>query len=136
MSLLKISFPLDKLTILTKGYTFRESNTILIFASRPQGYKFFVMLNSAEHKILSAHKYKSIKKFSFFPAQISLQCYFSCSYMFKCQQLFNFNKFSCSDELSMKLFNNLRANMNQSQFKGKTNRSKLFLYTTDPILSL
>ena len=39
---------------------------------------FFFMLNSAEYEILNAHKYKIIKKFSFFQAQISLQCYFSC----------------------------------------------------------
>ena len=37
-------------------------------------------LNSAEHEILNAHKYKNIKKFSFFQAQISLECcFFSCS---------------------------------------------------------
>ena len=29
-----------------------------------QGYKTFFMLNSAEHEILHAHKYKNIKKFS------------------------------------------------------------------------
>ena len=28
-----------------------------------QGYKTFFMLNSVEHKILNAHKYKNIKKF-------------------------------------------------------------------------
>ena len=33
---------------------------------RPRGYKIFFMLNSAEHEILNAHKYKNIKKFSFF----------------------------------------------------------------------
>ena len=31
-----------------------------------QGYKTFFMLNSAEHEILNAHKYKNIKEFSFF----------------------------------------------------------------------
>ena len=31
----------------------------------PRGYKTFFMLNSAEHEILNAHKYKTIKKFSF-----------------------------------------------------------------------
>ena len=35
--------------------------------------------NSAEHDILNAHKYKTTKKFCFFLAQISLECYFSCS---------------------------------------------------------
>ena len=28
---------------------------------RPQGYKTFSMLNSVEHEILNAHKYKNIK---------------------------------------------------------------------------
>ena len=37
------------------------------------------MLNSAEHEILNALKYKNMKKFSFFQAQISLECYFSNS---------------------------------------------------------
>ena len=45
------------------------------------------MLNSAEHRILNAHKYKKCKKFSFFHAQRSLECYFSCSLMSKCQLL-------------------------------------------------
>ena len=35
------------------------------------------MLNSVEHEIFNAHKYKDIKKFNFFKAQISLECYFS-----------------------------------------------------------
>ena len=29
---------------------------------RPRGYKTFFMLNSVEHEILNAHKYKNIKK--------------------------------------------------------------------------
>ena len=45
----------------------------------PRGYKTFSMLNSTEHEISNAHKFKYIKKFSFFLAQISLECYFSCS---------------------------------------------------------
>ena len=36
-----------------------------------RGYKTFFMLNSGEHEILNAHKYKNIKKFSFFQTQIS-----------------------------------------------------------------
>ena len=35
------------------------------------------MLNSAEHEVLNAHKYKNIKKFGFFQARINLECYFS-----------------------------------------------------------
>ena len=31
-----------------------------------RGYKTFFMLNLAEHEIFNAHKYKNIKKFSFF----------------------------------------------------------------------
>ena len=31
----------------------------------PRGYKTVFVLNSAEHEILNAHKYKNIKKFSF-----------------------------------------------------------------------
>ena len=37
------------------------------------------MLNSVEHEILYAHKYKNIKKFGLFKAQLSLECYFSRS---------------------------------------------------------
>ena len=33
--------------------------------SRPRGYKTFFVLNSVEHEILNAHKYKNIKKFGF-----------------------------------------------------------------------
>ena len=43
------------------------------------GYKTFSMHNSTEHEIVNARKYKNIKKFSFFRAQISLEYYFSCS---------------------------------------------------------
>ena len=46
---------------------------------RPRVYKKVFMLNSAEHEILYAHKYKNINKFSFFQAQISLEHYFSSS---------------------------------------------------------
>ena len=41
-----------------------------------QGYKTFFMLNSAEHEISSAHKYKTIKKFSIIQDHISLERYF------------------------------------------------------------
>ena len=56
----------------------------------PRGYKTFFVLNSIEHEILNAHKYKNIKKFGHFKAQLSLECYFSRSYMLKCQQLLAF----------------------------------------------
>ena len=44
----------------------------------PRGFKTIFMLNSAEHKVLNAHKYENIKKFSIFQAQVSLEYYFSC----------------------------------------------------------
>ena len=34
-------------------------------ANRPRGYKTFYMLNSVEHEISDAHKYKNIKKLAF-----------------------------------------------------------------------
>ena len=36
------------------------------FHTWSQGYKTFFVLNSIEHEILNAHKYKNIKKFGFF----------------------------------------------------------------------
>ena len=36
------------------------------FEIRGRGYKKFLLLNSAEHEILNAHKYKNIKKFRVF----------------------------------------------------------------------
>ena len=38
-----------------------------------------VIKNLCSAEISNAHEYKNIKKFSFSPAQISLNCYFSCS---------------------------------------------------------
>ena len=58
--------------------------------NRPRGYKTFFVLNSVEHEILNVHKYRNIKKFGLFMAQLSLECYFSRSYMLKCQQLLAF----------------------------------------------
>ena len=58
--------------------------------NRPRGYKTFFVLNSVEHEILNAHKYKNIKKFGIFKVHVSLECYFSRSYMLKCQQLLAF----------------------------------------------
>ena len=56
----------------------------------PRGYKTFFVLNSIEHEILNAYQYKNIKKFGLFKAHLSLECYFSRSYMLKCQQLLAF----------------------------------------------
>ena len=58
--------------------------------NRPRGYKTFFVLNSVEHEILNAHKYKNIKKCGLFKVQLGQECYFSRSYMLKCQQLLAF----------------------------------------------
>ena len=52
---------------------FRDASQTKIFIDFfwPQGYKKNFMLNSAEHEISNAHKYKSTKKGSFFQAQVS-----------------------------------------------------------------
>ena len=47
--------------------------------TRARGHNTFFMLNSFEHEILNAYKYKDIKKLSISQAQISLKCCFSCS---------------------------------------------------------
>ena len=60
------------------------------YETRARGYKTFFMFNSFEHEIVNAHKYKNIKKFGLFLAQISLECYFSRSLMLKCQHLLAF----------------------------------------------
>ena len=44
------------LTIYRRGGHFRD-------VTRPRGYKTFVVLNSVEHEILNAHKYKNFRKF-------------------------------------------------------------------------
>ena len=56
----------------------------------PEIIKLFSVLNSVEHETLNAPKYKNIKKFGLFKAQLSLECYFSQSYMLKWQQLLAF----------------------------------------------
>ena len=53
--------------------------------TRPRGFETFFVLNSVEHEILNAHKYRNIKKFGLFKAQLSLELLFSRSYMLKCQ---------------------------------------------------
>ena len=39
---------------------------MILEKNRRRGYKTFFMLNSTEHVILNAHKFKNIKKFGFF----------------------------------------------------------------------
>ena len=60
---------------------------LTVLTTWARGYKTYFMLNSAEHEILNALKFENIKKLSIFQAQISLECYLSCSKMLKCQQL-------------------------------------------------
>ena len=48
----------------------------LINMKNSRDYKTFFMPNSAKHEILNAPKYKNIKKFSIFQAQISLESFF------------------------------------------------------------
>ena len=45
---------------------YRGRKTTIQPTNRPRGYKAFFILNSVEHDILNAHKYKNIKKFGFF----------------------------------------------------------------------
>ena len=76
-----------------RQYKFSLRHSLIFFLHYlpwPRGYKTFFVLNSVEHEILNAHKYKNIKKFGLFKAQLSLECYFSLSYMLKCQQLLAF----------------------------------------------
>ena len=54
--------PLDKMDLVAPSLS----------VSWPRGYKTFRTLDSAEHEILNAHNYETIKKFSIFPAQISI----------------------------------------------------------------
>ena len=44
----------------------RTSAAVPQFLARARGYKTFFVLNSIEHEILIAHKYKNIMKFGFF----------------------------------------------------------------------
>ena len=79
---------LEKAALLVKIVV--KLRNCFLTSTRPRGYKTFFMHNSIEHEILNAHKYKYIKKFCLFKAQLSLECYFSRSYMLKCQQLLAF----------------------------------------------
>ena len=53
-------------------------------------YKNNFMLNSAGYEISNAHKYKKNQEIQHFQAQVSLEYYFCCSSMLKCQQLLAF----------------------------------------------
>ena len=46
----------------SKRYYYDSTNKFNV-VSRSRDYKTFFMLNSVEHEILNAHKYKNIKKF-------------------------------------------------------------------------
>ena len=63
--------PMAALNALSKipfSISFRRSTLLsitLLSRSRPRGYNTFFMLNSVEHEILNAHKFRNIKKFGF-----------------------------------------------------------------------
>ena len=74
---------------------------------RARDYKTFFMLNSVEHEPLHGHRYKNIKKFSFFQTQVSRECFFFLLINVKMPAMFGIltcmsTKISCSIELSMK----------------------------------
>ena len=54
----------------------QELPNLFYYKTRPRGYKTFFVLNSVEHEILNAYKYKNIKKLGLFKVQITLECYF------------------------------------------------------------
>ena len=75
--------------------------------TRPQGYKTFFVLNSVEHEILHAHKYKNIKKFGFLLGSDKHRMLFFPLINIKMPTIvgiltFMSRKKSCSVELSMK----------------------------------
>ena len=44
--------------------------------NRSRGHKTFFMLNSVEHEILNAYKYKKYQEIQLFQTQISRECIF------------------------------------------------------------
>ena len=71
----------DLIESVSEGFLTYSCSVKNLFYSqtRSHGYKTFFVLNSIEHEILNAHKYKNINKFGFFQDHISLECYFSRS---------------------------------------------------------
>ena len=65
------------MTVCTADKNLFKADLLKIAIARVRGYKTFFVLNSAEHEILNAHKFKSVKKFIILQTQISLECYFS-----------------------------------------------------------
>ena len=63
---------------------------ILILTSSESEVIIFFMLNSVEHEILNAHKYKNIKKFSFFSDSDKPMMLFFLLINVKCHQLLIF----------------------------------------------
>ena len=60
-----MKFALHVLICLTMTHLFKAYDSEL-FETWAQGYKTLFMLNSVEHEIVNARKYKNIKKFGFF----------------------------------------------------------------------
>ena len=76
--------PLDKLpdhmsdAVTSSTCSFNVLGSSPITVSGLEVIKHFILV-SVEHEISNTHKYKDIKKFSFFfQARIRLKCYFSC----------------------------------------------------------
>ena len=74
-----------------------------------RGYKTFFLLHSTEHEILNAHKYKNIKKSSFFSDSDKRSMLFVLLINVQMPTIvgistFMSRKYSCSVELSMKKF--------------------------------
>ena len=75
--------------------------------TRARGYKTFFMLNSAEHEILNAHKYKKSQEIQHFLGSDKLIMLFFMFINVKMPTIvviltFMSRKISCSTELSMK----------------------------------
>ena len=73
---LNVDFDYNQECYMLKGNWYQVLFTSDYNIAWPRGYKTFFMLNSIKHEILNAHKYKTIKIFSSFQAQIPLECYF------------------------------------------------------------
>ena len=73
-----------------KSYSAELSMIFYNLETRPRGYKTFFMLNSIEHEILTAHKYKKYQEILHFSGSDKLRTLFFMLIMLKCQQLLAF----------------------------------------------
>ena len=66
----------------------------------------FIKKHSAEHEISNAHKYKNIKIFNIFQAQISLKFIFSCSAELNMKLLYNLGaSLHCFQNVDVRIYN-------------------------------